>query len=99
MSDWKSYFYNMFNFKKNSAFFLKKKTREEQVEHHTKSIVSVLLNENEFSFSELELVQIMNDSRRIFYNELKRRKSDCISKSLEFQQKSESIQKAIDLIE
>lgn len=79
--------------------FLKKKTRSEQMEHRTGLILQLLTSTDDFTFSELETVQILNDSRRRYCQDLKNKKSECLSKSVEFKQKAEELQSVIDFVE
>jgi hypothetical protein len=78
--------------------FWKKKTRDQQIEKRVESVFSELTSDIEFEFTELEIVQILNDVRRKLDNSLKNKKSDCLSKSTELVQKSTEIQSAIDLL-
>lgn len=78
---------------------VKKKTRSEQMEHRTGLILQLLTSTNDFTFTELENVQMMNDARRRYCQELKNKKSECLSKSLEMQQKAEELQSVIDFVE
>lgn len=77
----------------------KKKTRSEQMEHRTGLILQLLTSTNDFTFSELETVQIINDARRRLVQDLKNKKSECLSKSVEFKQKAEELQSVIDFVE
>lgn len=78
---------------------VKKKSRSEQMDHRTGLILGLLTSTNDFTFSELEMVQILNDTRRRFCQDLKNKKSECLSKSLEMQQKAEELQSVIDFVE
>lgn len=78
---------------------LKKKSRSEQMDHRTGLILQLLTSTNDFTFSELETVQIMNDARRRLVQDLKNKKSECLSKSVEMQQKAEELQSVIDFVE
>lgn len=82
-----------------SGFWPQKKTREEQMQMRIDSLFSDLTSDIEFEFTELELVQILNDLRRKFSDNLVNKKSECFSKSVEFQQKAKEIQNALDILE
>lgn len=79
-------------------YFNKKKSREELILSRVDAVFEQLTSNVECEFTELEIVQIANEVRRKLNNSLKNRKSDCLSKSTEFSQKSLEIQSAIDLL-
>lgn len=79
--------------------FFKKKTKEELMQKRALNVLSELTSDIETSFTELELVQILNDVRRKFAEYLENSKSDNISKSVEFQQKAKEIQNALEYLE
>lgn len=72
---------------------------EQKKEKRVSELLSVLLNDYEETFSELETVQILNDFRRKTAEILKNRKSECLSKSTELQQKASEIQEALNILE
>jgi hypothetical protein len=80
-------------------FWLRKKTREEQIQKRLDSVFSELTSEIEFTFSEIEIVQITNELRRKLNERLLNKKSECYSKGVEYQQKAKEIQNALDFLE
>lgn len=82
-----------------NGFWIKNKTREQQMQKRADSVFSELTSNVEFEFTELELVQILNDLRRKFSDNLVNKKSACFSKSVEYQQKAKEIQNALDILE
>ena len=78
--------------------FLKKKTREEQVQSRTESVFAELISEAEFEFSELETVQIINNVRRRLSEHLEAKKDLFNEQSTISQQKAKEILGAIEYL-
>lgn len=79
-------------------FGFRKKTREEQMAFRTSAILTELTSKNDFEFTDLETVQILNDVRRRFIEHLNQKKIECEGKSLEFSQRANELQNVIELI-
>lgn len=79
--------------------FLKKKTREEHIEKRIESVLAELLGTAEFEFTDLETVQIINNTRRRLCEHLEAKKSDLIDQSLIKSQKAKEIGNAIEYLE
>lgn len=79
--------------------FPKKKTREEQMQHRVGRLFLLLNDNSDFEFTEVENVQMLNDLRRKQNKNLLNKKSECYSKSVEYQQKAKEIQLALDILE
>lgn len=77
----------------------KKKTREEQVLDKTEKVFALLINDAEFEFTDLETVQIMNNTRRRLSEHLQKKKADSIEQSVSFNQKAIEIKNALDYID
>jgi 3-hydroxyisobutyrate dehydrogenase-like beta-hydroxyacid dehydrogenase len=78
--------------------FLKKKTREEQVQSRTESVFAELISEAEFEFTELETVQIINNVRRRLSEHLEAKKDSFYEQSTISQQKAKEISGAIEYL-
>lgn len=78
--------------------FLKKKTREEQVQSRTESVFAELISEAEFEFTELETVQIINNVRRRLSEHLEAKKDLFNEQSTISQQKAKEILGAIEYL-
>ena len=76
-----------------------KKTREEHIQKRTESVLAELLGTAEFEFTELETVQIINNTRRRLHEYLEAKKSDLIDQSLIKQQKAKEIDQALEYID
>ena len=79
--------------------FWKKKSRELKIEIHTKAVLNNLIYDSELVFTHLELVQMSNDLRRLLFKFINDDKLECMSKSLEFNQKASDIEKSLELME
>lgn len=79
--------------------WFKKKTKEEEIQHRVDDLFMKLTSDADFSFTELETVQIINDVRRKLHEFLSNKKSDFHSKSVEFQQKAKEIEMALEYFE
>lgn len=79
--------------------FLRKKTKEEQIDKRVGDVMQVLTNSNDFEFTDLETVLILNNVRRKFHEHLENKKSECYSKSVDFQKKAKEIENALSLFE
>lgn len=77
----------------------KKKTREEQVLEKTEKVFALLTNDSEFEFTDLEIVQIMNNTRRRLSGHLQEKKDDALEQSVSFNQKASEIENALKYIE
>ena len=77
----------------------RKKTRDEQVEKRTESVLAELLGSTEFEFTDLETVQIINNTRRRLSEYLESKKSDLIDQSLIKSQKAKEVEHALQYIE
>jgi len=77
----------------------KKKTREEQVEKRTESVLAELLSEAEFEFTDLETVQVLNNVRRRLSEHLKNKKADFNELSANNNQKANEVGNAIEYLE
>ena len=78
--------------------FLKKKTREEQVQSRTESVFAELISEAEFEFTELETVQIINNVRRRLSEHLEAKKDSFYEQSTIATQKAKEILGAIEYL-
>lgn len=76
----------------------KTKTREQKIQHRVDRVFLTLIDNSDFEFTELEIVQISNDVRRKLNESLQSKKSDCLSKSTELVQKAKEIENAINFI-
>lgn len=79
--------------------FLKKKTDEEKRKHRVDELFLKLTCDNDFKFTDLEHVQIVNDLRRKLHESLVEKRSECLSQSTEKQQKAKEIENALSFIE
>ena len=79
--------------------FLKKKTREQQVEEKTEKVFVMLINDAEFEFTDLETVQILNNARRKLSCYLQSKKADCLEQAVNYNQKANEISNALKHIE
>lgn len=77
---------------------LKKKTREEQVLNKTEKVFAHLTNDADFEFTDLEVVQIMNNTRRRLSEHLKIKRANSLEQSVSFNQKAIEIKNALDYI-
>lgn len=77
----------------------KKKTREEQVQDKTEKVFALLVNDADFEFTDLEVVQIMNNARRRLSGHLQEKKADALEQSVSFNQKASEIENALKYIE
>lgn len=75
-----------------------KKTREEVVNGQTELLLGMIVN-SEDKLSELEMVQILNNTRRSLADYLKQKKNESMEQSTNFTQKSIEIQNALDYID
>ena len=80
-------------------FWIKKKTKEEQMEARVASVLAELTSGIDFEFTELETAQILNDVRRKYAESLNLKKSDCLSKSTELHQKAKELENVLQFIE
>jgi hypothetical protein len=79
--------------------WFKKKTREEQMEKRTESVLSELLGNAEFEFTDLEKVQIVNNVRRKLSEHLNEKKSEFMEHSVTYTQKASEVVNALKYIE
>jgi len=77
----------------------RKKTREEQIEKRTESVLAELLGNAEFDFTDLERVQIMNNVRRGLAEHLKFKQATYIELSVNNSQVAKEIGGALKYIE
>lgn len=77
----------------------KKKTREQQVEDKTEKVFTMLTNDVEFEFTDLETVQILNNVRRKLSCHLQVKKADCLEQAVNYNQKANEIVNALKHIE
>jgi hypothetical protein len=77
----------------------KKKTREEQMEKRTESVLAELLGSAEFEFTDLETVQIINNVRRKLSENFNEKKSAFIEHSVIYTQKASEVVNALKYIE
>jgi len=80
-------------------FWPSKKTREEEINHRIDSVFTELTSEVDFEFTELEIVQILNEVRRKLGENLRLKRSESLSKSVEFNQKAKELENVIDYIQ
>lgn len=77
----------------------KKKTKEQQMSFRASELMNKLFSETDYSFTDLERVQIANDFRRLFAEKLQSDRSNCMSKSVELQQKAVELKNILELLE
>lgn len=79
--------------------FFKKKTPEEKQERRAKELLTLLLSDTDYSFTDLETVQIINDVRRLYAQHLQNKRSENLSKSTEHSQKAKELENVMQFIE
>lgn len=77
----------------------RKKTREEHIQKRTESVLAELLSNVEFEFTDLELVQIVNNVRRGLADKLKAKQASYIELSVNNSQVAKEIGQALEYIE
>ena len=77
----------------------RKKTREEQVEKRTESVLCELLGAAEFEFTDLETVQILNNVRRKLSEHLVSKKGAFMEQSVISSQKAKEVDNSLEYIE
>lgn len=75
-----------------------KKTPEEKRERRAKELLTLLLSDTDFSFTETERAQIANNFIRLYVQHLEEKKSENISKSIEHSQNAKEIDNVINII-
>lgn len=77
----------------------KKKTKEQQIEFRVNEVFLHLTKDSDFTFTELETVQILNSVRRMAVYYLEAKQGNCMEQSVHFQQRAAEIKSALELIE
>jgi hypothetical protein len=77
----------------------KKKTREEHIQKRTEAVFTVLLGTEEFEFTDLETVQILNNLRRKLSEHLEAKKDEFMEQSVNSSQKAKEIDRVMKYIE
>lgn len=77
----------------------KKKTPEEKQERRAKELLTLLLSDTDYSLTDLETVQVMNNFRGLYANHLQNRRSEHLSKSTEHSQKAKELENVMQFIE
>lgn len=75
----------------------KKKTKEQQIQHRVDEVFFQLTKDTDFTFTELETVQILNSVKRKAHEYLSEKKADCLEQSAQQLQKAEEINAALEL--
>lgn len=79
--------------------FLKKKTREEILVERTENVFLVLTGNSDIEITELEMVQTMNNVRRMLVEHLESKKGLLIEQSVTSNQKAKEISNAMEYVE
>lgn len=77
----------------------KKRTREQQVERRTESVLSELLKNIDFEFTDLERVQVLNNVRRELAGHLKMKQATYLELSVNNSQLANEIISALEYLE
>lgn len=77
----------------------KKKTREEHIQKRVESVLAELTGEAEFEFTDLELVQIINNVRHGLVERLEAKKGHFMEVSVNNQQSAKEIASALEYLE
>lgn len=79
-------------------FWTKKKTKEQEMQHRIDDVFMKLTSDADFSFTELEVVQILNGVREKLNIHLSDKISDNKSKSIDHEQRANEIINAKSLL-
>ncbi len=79
--------------------FFKKKTREESLVERTENVFMVLTGNSDIEITELEMIQTMNNARRMLAEYLESKKGLLIEQSVNSNQKAIEIANALGYIE
>jgi len=79
--------------------FFPSKTRAEHVIDKTEKVFTLLTNDLDCDFTDLEVVQILNNTRRKLSSHLKEKKSESMEQSVNFNQKASEIDLALKYID
>ena len=71
--------------------FFKKKTKVEKMAFRVNAVLSQLTSESDFSFTDLETVQILNEVKRKYIEKLKQDREYFIDQSIQMQQKADEL--------
>jgi len=77
----------------------KKPTKEALMQKRANDVLTLLFNQVDAEFTDLETVQVLNMVRRKANEHLENLKSDAMEQSVNFNQKAKEIGEAIKLIE
>lgn len=77
----------------------KRKTREQQVEKRTASVLSELLRISEFEFTDLERVQVLNNVRRELAGHLRMKQATYLEMAVNNSQLANETKGALEYIE
>ena len=78
--------------------WFKKKTREQQIDCRTENVFTVLLENIDFEFTELETIQVLNNVRRKLSEHLSNKKAILMEQSSVNFQKVKEINNAVEYL-
>lgn len=78
---------------------LKKKTREESLVERTENVFMVLTGNSDIEITELEMIQTMNNARRMLVEHLESKKGLLMEQSVTNSQKAKEIGNALGYVE
>lgn len=77
----------------------KKKTKEQQIQFRINQVFHCLTSDNDFTFTELETVQILNAVKLRTGEYLIAKQNDCLQKYKQYDEKADEIKNALNAIE
>lgn len=77
----------------------RKKTKEQQIEFRINQVFHNLTSDSDFTFTELETVQILNNVKLKLGEHLESIHNDCLQKSKQYHEKADEIKNAMDAFE
>lgn len=79
--------------------FWKRKSKDEQMQFRSNELINLLNSESDYTFTDLEKVQITNEFRRKLAESLQNKRNDNLSKSTEHQQTANELENIMQFIE
>ena len=75
----------------------RKKTKDQKIQFRIEEVFLHLTKSSDFTFTELETVQILNSVKRKAYEYLSEKKADCLDEVTKQTQKANEIKAALEL--